>query len=288
MTHQRDEPSFTEESTRNLISGAFTGMVIAGVFNPWDRALYLSVKHRRPFLHRSNFKSPYHGFAQAVFQRTFSGGIYFIAQSEMQISLFPYLHETLKLSENISQVGVGLTTGLINGALTSPLTVIRYKCWGKEKASLMGTARYMWKHDGPKIFFKGTYDMLARDMLFGCTYESLRHLFKQQGPKIEEHQATLNFAWNALAACSATIVSAPFNYTRNIKYATPAGQKPPSMKDTLLEVWREAREQSTKQAFGRSRYIQQRFKLGWGTARVGVTMAVGQQVFDRVKQQLAK
>ena len=36
----------------------------AGLFNPWDRALYLSVKHSRPFLSGENFQRPYQGFWQ--------------------------------------------------------------------------------------------------------------------------------------------------------------------------------------------------------------------------------
>ena len=42
----------------NLISGLFSGISCAGIFNPWDRALYLSVKYKRPFILSDNFKVP--------------------------------------------------------------------------------------------------------------------------------------------------------------------------------------------------------------------------------------
>jgi hypothetical protein len=48
--------------------GLIGGITQAGMFNPWDRALYLSVKHSRPFLSLSNFSRPYQGFWQAIVQ----------------------------------------------------------------------------------------------------------------------------------------------------------------------------------------------------------------------------
>ena len=47
-----------------IILGLTTGVITAGIFNPWDRALYLSVKRDRPFLHYDNWRRPYSGFLQ--------------------------------------------------------------------------------------------------------------------------------------------------------------------------------------------------------------------------------
>ncbi|EWM23565.1 hypothetical protein Naga_101424g1 [Nannochloropsis gaditana] len=44
--------------------GLIGGVTQAGLFNPWDRALYLSVKYSRPFLSVANFQRPYQGFWQ--------------------------------------------------------------------------------------------------------------------------------------------------------------------------------------------------------------------------------
>jgi hypothetical protein len=46
-------------TARKLNSGIISGAVQAVVFNPWDRALYLSVKDLRPFLHLENFRHPF-------------------------------------------------------------------------------------------------------------------------------------------------------------------------------------------------------------------------------------
>jgi hypothetical protein len=56
--------------------GLVAGVAQAGVFNPFDRALYLSVKNHRPFLCYENFAQPYSGFLQSVGGRALSGGLY--------------------------------------------------------------------------------------------------------------------------------------------------------------------------------------------------------------------
>jgi hypothetical protein len=64
----------------SLVAGTFSGVVQAGLFNPYDRALYLSVRDQRPFVHVGNFVEPFRGFSQAVVQRTIAGGLYFVLQ----------------------------------------------------------------------------------------------------------------------------------------------------------------------------------------------------------------
>ena len=51
-----------------LAAGFGAGMVVAGLLNPVDRALYLSVAQRTPFLHRSNFRSRLPQFDPKVLQ----------------------------------------------------------------------------------------------------------------------------------------------------------------------------------------------------------------------------
>jgi hypothetical protein len=50
----------------SLLCGLAAGVAQAGVFNPYDRALYLSIKESRPFLSRENWKRPYSGFTQSL------------------------------------------------------------------------------------------------------------------------------------------------------------------------------------------------------------------------------
>ena len=59
----------------SFLSGLAAGVCQAGLFNPFDRALYLSVKNEVPFLTASNFQSPYQGFFQSVGHRALSGAL---------------------------------------------------------------------------------------------------------------------------------------------------------------------------------------------------------------------
>ena len=99
---QDSKLNYKQKFNIDVASGLIAGIANSGFFNPWDRALYLSVKHNRPFLSMQNFKSPYQGFSQALVQRSFLGSIYYIAQGELNSYLFPYLRNNLDLSQTIS------------------------------------------------------------------------------------------------------------------------------------------------------------------------------------------
>jgi hypothetical protein len=62
---------------RLFFAGVLSGGVCAAVFNPWDRALYLSVLHERAFCRLANWRNPFQGIYQSFLQRTLSSGLYF-------------------------------------------------------------------------------------------------------------------------------------------------------------------------------------------------------------------
>ena len=80
-----------------------------------------------------------------------------------------------------------------------------------------------------------------------------------------------------------TIVSGPVNYTRNVILATPPDQRPPSMVQTWLALFREARQSTTP-----VRFLERRLLIGWGTVRVALGMGVGQNVYWRVRAVLGE
>ncbi|KTC92381.1 hypothetical protein OQJ15_11640 [Fluoribacter dumoffii] len=272
----------------DVASGLIVGVSLSGLFNPWDRALFLSVKHNRPFLSFENFKSPYQGFAQALVQRTFLGGIYFMAQGELNSYLFPYLHDQLGLSQSASQFCVGMAAGSIGGAITNSISAVKYHTWGQENASFRSSSKEMWIQGGLNPFLKGTMATMTRDMVFGSTYEMLRSVTgvtKKSADKTSNLAKHQEFIYNAGAAGLATIASSPFNYVRNMQYATPPNQKPPSAHEVLTQVWKESKN-STPTLLSRLSFFQQKFRIGWGTARVAVGMAVGQKLFDKTREHL--
>ncbi|CAM2975514.1 Mitochondrial carrier protein [Legionella steigerwaltii] len=283
--------NFMQKFNIDVASGLIVGVSTAGIFNPWDRALYLSVKYNRPFLSIENFKDPYQGFSQALVQRTFLGSIYYIAQGELNTYLFPYLHNHLGFSQTLSQFYVGMVAGSIGGISTNSISAVKYHTWGKEDASFRKSAQEMWAQGGFKPFIKGTTATVTRDMVFGSTYEMLRSLMRAKAKKAESKAPSSKpsyqeFFYNASAAGLATIASSPFNYVRNMQYATPANRKSPSAYEVLAHLWSESRKLE-KPLLGQLSFFQQKFRIGWGTARVAVGMAAGQKLFDWTREHLS-
>lgn len=283
--------NYKQKFNIDVASGLLAGASNSGLFNPWDRALYLSVKFNRPFLLSQNFKSPYQGFSQAFVQRAFLGGIYYVAQGELNRYLFPYLRNTLGINQTLSQFFVGMSAGSIGGVFTNSISAIKYHTWGQENASFRSSVREMWNLGGIKPFLKGTAATMTRDMVFGSTYEMLRTLMnstikKSENNTTNENQPKLEFIHNATAAGVATILSSPFNYVRNMQYATPPNIKPPTTQEALIKVWNDSKSQQ-RSFLARMSFFQQQFRIGWGTARVAVGMAVGQKLFNWTQEQLS-
>ena len=182
-----------------------------------------------------------------------------------------------------------MVAGSIGGILTNSISAIKYHTWGQGKASFRSSTREMWALGGFKPFLKGTTATVTRDMVFGSTYEMLRSFMKTTAKKSGNNNDTnpyyLEFIYNASAAGIATIASSPFNYVRNMQYATPPNLNPSSMYDTLVKVWNESKNPQ-KPFLSRLGFFQQQFRIGWGTARVAVGMAVGQKLFDWTQEYL--
>lgn len=182
------------ETNINTVAGLVCGLFQAGLFNPWDRALYLSVRDRRPFLHPTNFANPFQGFWQAIVHRTISGespfilspslllmpgGLYFTLQSQYQTFFalnFPDLAPRTQL------LYVGLLAGLTNGMILNQLATIKYHSWNKgegKPASFGSSCLEMAREGGLRPFFKGTTRLHAelmrkrmkfRRMGLGCSF----------------------------------------------------------------------------------------------------------------------
>lgn len=279
MSNKQASPSPLEQLKINLLSGAISSSVCAGAFNPWDRALYLSVKNKRPFLSVDNFKAPYQGFSQAVLQRIYVGSLYFILQGQMKDNVYPILRMKFGLYEPLSQLLVGTSAGAITAVMSNGIAAVKYHSWGRDNRTFLVSARRLWQRGGFPPFFRGTSATVDRDMTFGGSYELLRHLFRLAAVD----NTNLEFVANCLAALFSTALSAPFNYARTIQYATAPDKPAPSVREALHHLNEESRAHKGVERFS---FFQQRFRIGWGSARVAVGMAVGQAAFDHTRAQV--
>jgi hypothetical protein len=288
--------SYVEKKFKLLICGFTGGLLQAGLFNPWDRALYLSIKMDRPFLSRINFRNPFAGLYQTIFQRAMSAGLYFpleeiFADLIVQGGMYGNDAGTLNAKRHYIGFTAGLFAGSLSGLIMNPLAAVKYHYWGTEtgKESFVTTSAQMLKKGGMRIFLVGTTATVLRDLVFGGTYGLLRHTLASVNVEArdEDGQSVLHrptFVQNLIAASMGTVLSSPWNYVRNIHYGTPSGVRP----DTTLSIWQGLLDRAAeeKSLFRRLKLLQVQLRVGWGTARVGCGMAVSSSVYAYASEAL--
>lgn len=257
----------------SLVCGLFAGVAQAGVFNPYDRALYLSVKHERRFLSLKNWSAPYTGFYQSLGQRAIAGGLYF--------PLEHFFLRCMSVEESVPRRNLlaGTAAGAVNAIVLNPLTAVKYKTWGREEnRGFVREALAMLRKSGSlRPFTNGLVPTLYRDIVFGGCYTWLRLQLQWYGDLPPERQ----WQANLVAAGLATVASGPFNYARNIQYATSSRSSALSTSQVLQDLWNQVRAEPTLER--QLRLVQDRLRIGWGTARVALGMAFAHAVYDHLQ-----
>lgn len=255
----------------SLLCGLIAGVAQAAVFNPYDRALYLSVKHHRPFLDPKNFENGYQGFLQSVGGRALASGLY-----------YPLEHAFLNLVPADGKPHpycvflAGTAAGAANAIILNPLSAVKYKTWGREvNRGMKQEVLEMWKKGGFRPFLNGLRPTLYRDVVFGGCYTYLRYVINSQLSISREHQ----WIGNVTAAAVATIASGPFNLARNVQYATKSKKQAPTIPHVLYKLTEQVAAQDT--VSGKLHLLQNRLRIGFGTARVALGMAFGHYVYDQ-------
>ena len=303
--HEKESPSSSPSSSSlddvqhtkklNLLScGLMSGLICSFVFNPWDRALFLSVTYHRPFLSYVNFMKPFDGVLQSIFQRALSSGMYFPLEEIFEKEF------SAKLANNTSSgllvFFAGFCAGGCNALMLNPLSAIKYHMWtassdGKVASQgMLKTAREMLLKGGIRPFFMGTTATISRDVLFGASFAGCRHQFLpylvaketvKPGRRAEKASSSRLFCLDFVSACFATGISSPFNYVRNVHYSVPSGVKAESHYVILNSLWINTWKQPT---LGKQwDYMSTRLRIGWGTLRVGCGMGLASQLYSMCK-----
>jgi hypothetical protein len=200
----------------------------------------------------------------------------------------------------------GLIAGAANGSVLNGISAVKYHSWnssvrvgngkGFTEPGPIESCRVMWAKGGVRPFLNGIAPTVVRDMVFGGTFavarSSLHTAFEQWG-KDEENSSGLSsgeqqqqqqqpprfsFALTMTAAAMATVFSSPFNYARNMKFATEAGQVSPGTYQSIAQL-----VASSKAAESPWRFLQLRLRIGWGALRVAVGMATGSWLYENIK-----
>ena len=266
--------------------GLVAGVTQAGLFNPFDRALYLSVTNRVPFLLKENFRTPYQGFAQSVGHRALSGGLYYPLE-QFFMTLTPtnfddndpwaQHQQHSRSSQAFYNFLAGTAAGATNAVIINPMSAVKYKTWGREvNRGFWIEAKEMLRKGGLRPFLNGLYPTIVRDLVFGGCYTFLRLEIQYRLQLSNDSQWMANMG----AAALATIASGPFNLARNVQYATKSRDTADSMSQVLISLGKELRDQPT--VWKKLKHTQQRLRIGWGTARVALGMSFGHWVYDRL------
>lgn len=240
--------SSDSKSNQNIVNSTVLPALLAGavqatLFNPYDRALYVRVKHRRRyFLDRRNFDRPFQGFLNASFYRTTVSGAYFLWQDSMRMVIERYFPRRFHddVSPHLNSALIGLMAGSLNGFVLNPLQVVKFRMWNGSAPSLnfWSTSLQLFHEGGTQIFFRGCLTTVVRDCVFGVTYESVRRL--QLGDTLcrnycsralegsNSRYDTSSFFSNMCAGLLASIISAPFNFARTVVYGAAPGSTPMS------------------------------------------------------------
>ena len=261
----------------SILSGLAAGVAQAGLFNPFDRALYLSVKNHTPFLTPENFQSPYQGFFQSVGHRALSGGLYYPLE-HFFMSLLPV---DVVLDHGSSgalyNFMAGTAAGSVNAVICNPVSAVKYKSWGRDvNRGMVKESVEMLRKGGARPFCNGLIPTVARDLVFGGTYTFLRFELQFRFQLTPDHQWVANF----MAASLATVVSGPFNLARNVQYATKSRHVAYTVTEVLTQFVHQVGEKPTLSE--KLMHIQNRLRLGWGTARVALGMSFGHFVYDHL------
>ena len=137
----------------------------------------------------------------------------------------------------------------------------------------------MYQHGGVKPFFRGSVATVTRDIIFGGVFSLTRYNFPILQRDIDGTRNNMNsMVIDILSASLATIISSPWNYVRNMHYATPPSEKTLSTWQYLNElILHSSHEKGFRNRFN---HIQRKLRIGWGTARVGCGMAVGAYLYS--------
>ncbi len=280
--------SFIDKQAIDFISGFIAGTFCAGLFHPIDRALYLSITEERPFFSRINFISPYHGLTQTLFQRAIIGSSYYIVQAKMST----YITTNVVVNDLVQRGLVGMSAGASYSLMTNAAAMIRAHMWGDSSRTFTKSFKEIVSSQGWQALGRGQKASLLRDVSHGSIYEMLRYQFHHSSKAhlskhfFSQHQNGIQFFNNCLAACMGTVLAAPFNYARAKQFATPAKDTPASVSFILKDVLKESAAYTTTSA--RLLFFQQKFRIGIGTGRSALGMAVGQEIFDRTRSVLSE
>lgn len=258
------EPS---KVAKSFVDGILTGCFSTFIFNPVDKALYEMVRDQKSIFDPSLWRHPYNGVGLALYGRIVGYGIYFSF-----FDLYKERFKSVSKHQNVNLLIASVSTGLTSVALTHPINLIKIYYWNhKTSLSLLGAGKELYTKWGWKFFLRGLEYTCLRDVLFSTTFFMLS----------KRNDERPSFIKDTIVTSCATAVAAVPNFFRN-RHFFDFDERPPSIGMMVNEVKVEL--QKKPQFYQKVNFIfHERLNVGLGTLRVGIGMAIANQVYNYLK-----
>lgn len=174
-----------------VISGLTTGIFTAILFNPIDKAIYVSTTKNLSILNKEVWSHCFKGTFNTILTRLITSGLY-----------FTFLD---KLSATYSPFQTAFMTSFACNILTNPIQLIKYHGW-YNNISINESYKFIYKTYGIRGFGIGFPSILLRDICFNYSYLSFK--------KKDEHFHNLSLITLSLVGVS------PLNLIKNKKYGS--------------------------------------------------------------------
>ena len=180
---------FAIMNQNEVISGLTTGIMTAIIFNPIDKAIYVSTTKNLSIFNKEVWSKCFKGTINTILTRLITSGLY-----------FTFLD---KLSANYSPIQTALITSFACNLLTNPIQLVKYHSWFNN-ISLNDSSKFIYRSYGIRGFGIGFASIFLRDVCFNYSYLSLK--------KKDDHLHNLSIITLSLIGVS------PLNLIKNKKY----------------------------------------------------------------------
>jgi hypothetical protein len=257
------------EYEKKYISGLITGLISTLIFNPIDKSLFISSTEGRKFFDKRNWINPYRGVNIALIGKTVQFGLYFPL-----IDIYSNIIHDININHNLKPFIIGTSIGLTTSLLNNPLNLIKFHGWNtlENNKKFMTIVKDIHKANGFKGLFHGFPATCQRDIVFSTLYT---FYIPQIKSKYSDNMYKQMLAISGVS-CIFTIFSAPFNYVRNVKYHEIKNHSDSSLK-IISNLIKTAYQEPNP-----IKYISKKLCLGIGSLRVGIGMAFGQILYDKL------
>ncbi|MEK7801475.1 MAG: hypothetical protein AAB276_03380, partial [Pseudomonadota bacterium] len=165
-----------ESDIKKLTIGCISGGLNTILFNPYDRAIYLSVMNKKTIFEKKFWKKPYQGVGQAFIHRTISYGMYFpflaIWEENLQY-LIPKKTEMTLVSNILAGTSVAI--------LTFPIASIKMYTWNNpHRDSIMKIGKELYCKHGKSLFTRGLGTTICRDIIFSSIFGLSTYYFNKE------------------------------------------------------------------------------------------------------------